>query len=53
MDFNHTDDGHTQVEAADESPPLGVGNMAEPRRAGPVEISDEATLEDLKAQVAY
>uniref|UniRef100_A0AAQ4QH47 USP domain-containing protein n=1 Tax=Gasterosteus aculeatus aculeatus TaxID=481459 RepID=A0AAQ4QH47_GASAC len=51
MDFNHTDDGHTQVEAADESPPLGVGNMAEPRRAGPVEISDEATLEDLKAQV--
>ncbi|KAM8914024.1 ubiquitin carboxyl-terminal hydrolase 40 isoform 2-T2 [Spinachia spinachia] len=51
MDLNHTDDGHTQVEAADESPPLCAGNMAEPRRAGQVEISDEANLEDLKAQV--
>ncbi|XP_037342599.2 ubiquitin carboxyl-terminal hydrolase 40 [Pungitius pungitius] len=49
MDFNHI--GHTQVEAAEELPPLAAGNMAEPRRAGQVEISDEATLEDLKAQV--
>ncbi|XP_031703840.1 ubiquitin carboxyl-terminal hydrolase 40 isoform X1 [Anarrhichthys ocellatus] len=51
MDFNHTDNGHTDVVAAGDSPPLGAGNTAELRSAGQVEISDEATLEDLKTQV--
>ena len=59
MDFNHTDNGHTEeqmleVVTASEthSPPLCAGNI-ELRSAGQVEISDEATLEDLKTQVAH
>ncbi|XP_034419262.1 ubiquitin carboxyl-terminal hydrolase 40 isoform X2 [Cyclopterus lumpus] len=51
MDFNHTDNGPTEVVTAGDSPPPGLGNMAEPRSAEQVEISDEATLEDLKTQV--
>lgn len=35
------------------SPPLCAGNMAELRSVGQVEISDEATLEDLKTQVGW
>ncbi|XP_063765610.1 ubiquitin carboxyl-terminal hydrolase 40 [Eleginops maclovinus] len=59
-DFNHTDNGHTQEqmlefwtagETNSPSPPLCAGNTAELRSAGQVEISDEATLEDLKTQV--
>lgn len=60
MDFNHTDNGHTEEqmlevatagETHSHSSFLCAGNMAELRSAGQVEISDEATLEDLKAQV--
>nr|XP_046268138.1 ubiquitin carboxyl-terminal hydrolase 40 isoform X2 [Scatophagus argus] len=60
MDFNHTDNGHTEektlyvVPASDtysNSPPVCAGSMAELRGVGQVEISDEATLEDLKTQV--
>ncbi len=60
--FNHTDNGHTEehmpeVVSAGEthghSPPLCAGSVAELRSVGQVEISDEATLEDLKTQVAY
>ncbi|XP_049452493.1 ubiquitin carboxyl-terminal hydrolase 40 isoform X1 [Epinephelus fuscoguttatus] len=59
QDFNHTDNGLTEeqvpeVVTAGETqshvPPLCAGNM-ELRSAGQVEISDEATLEDLKTQV--
>lgn len=35
------------------SPPLCAGSVAQLRSVGQVEISDEATLEDLKTQVAY
>ncbi|XP_034063280.1 ubiquitin carboxyl-terminal hydrolase 40 isoform X1 [Gymnodraco acuticeps] len=58
--FNHTDNGHTEEqmlelltasETHSPSPPLCAGNTAELRSAGQVEISDEATLEDLKTQV--
>lgn len=58
--FNHTDNGHTEEqmlevapagETHSQSPPLCAGNMAELRSVGQVEISDEATLEDLKTQV--
>lgn len=58
--FNHTDNGHTveQMQEAvpagethSQSPPLCAGNAAELRSIGQVEISDEATLEDLKTQV--
>lgn len=60
MDCNHTDNGHTQeqvLEVVNEgeqhshSLPPSVGIMAELRSVGKVEISDEATLEDLKTQV--
>uniref|UniRef100_A0A8C9Y2Z6 Ubiquitin carboxyl-terminal hydrolase n=1 Tax=Sander lucioperca TaxID=283035 RepID=A0A8C9Y2Z6_SANLU len=60
MDFNHTDNGLadeqmlevvTAGETHGHSPPLGASNIAELRNAGQVEISDEATLEDLKIQV--
>ncbi|XP_054470070.1 ubiquitin carboxyl-terminal hydrolase 40 isoform X2 [Anoplopoma fimbria] len=51
MDCNHTDNGHTEVLTAGDSPPLCAGNMEGLRSAGRVEISDEATLEDLKTQV--
>lgn len=59
-DFNHTDNGHTEeqmleVVTAGETnsrpPPLCAGHTAELRSVGQVEISDEATLEDLKTQV--
>ncbi|XP_044023180.1 ubiquitin carboxyl-terminal hydrolase 40 isoform X1 [Siniperca chuatsi] len=59
-DFNQTDNGHTEEqmlefvtagETRSHSPPLCAGNMAELRSVGQVEISDEATLEDLKTQV--
>lgn len=52
-DFNHTDDGPSEV-TADEthtrSPPVCAGNT-NLRNVGQVEISDEATLEELKTQV--
>lgn len=52
MDFNHTDNGHTEEQMLEVvKPPLCVGNMAELRSVGQVEISEEATLEDLKTQV--
>ncbi|KAM4542615.1 ubiquitin carboxyl-terminal hydrolase 40 isoform 2-T2 [Odontesthes bonariensis] len=47
-DFNHTDNGSAREQR------LGgesAGNMAELISVGQVEISDEATLEDLKSQV--
>lgn len=59
-EFNHADNGYaeektlevvTAGEMHSHSPPLLVGNMAELRSAGQVEISDEATLEDLKTQM--
>ncbi|KAF3845029.1 hypothetical protein F7725_008192 [Dissostichus mawsoni] len=58
--FNHADNGHTEEqmlelltasETHSPSPPLCTGNTAELRSAGQVEISDEATLDDLKTQV--
>lgn len=59
MELNHTGNGPTEqqmdVATADETRsqlfPLGGGNVAELRSVGQVEISDEATLEDLKTQV--
>lgn len=61
MDFTHTDNGHAQehmLDAVTEGetglpPSLNVGNMFKLRNVGQVEISDEATLEDLKTQVEY
>lgn len=59
-DYNHTDSSHAEEqmleavsagETHSHSPPLCAGNMAELRSVGQVEISDEATLEDLKTQV--
>ncbi|XP_059209927.1 ubiquitin carboxyl-terminal hydrolase 40 [Centropristis striata] len=59
-DFNHTDSSQTEDqllevlpagEGSGNSPALCSGNVAELRAAGQVEISDEATLEDLKTQV--
>ncbi|KAG8013265.1 Ubiquitin carboxyl-terminal hydrolase 40 [Nibea albiflora] len=59
-DYNHTDSSRAEeemLEAASagethsNSPPLCAGSMAELRSVGQVEISDEATLEDLKTQV--
>lgn len=58
--LHHADNGHDQdqmleVVTADESdsrlPSVHVGNAAEVRSIGQVEITDEASLEDLKAQV--
>ncbi|XP_056282071.1 ubiquitin carboxyl-terminal hydrolase 40 isoform X2 [Pseudoliparis swirei] len=51
MDFNPTDDDPAEVVTVGDSPPPAVGNTAEPRSAGRVEISDQATLEDLKTQM--
>lgn len=60
--FNQTENSHTEEqmlevvtggETLSHSPSLRAGNMAELRSVGQVEISDEATLEDLKTQVAY
>lgn len=62
MDFNLTDNGPTEEqmpevmtagETHSHSPPLFVGNVADLRSVGQVEISEEATLEDLKTQVEY
>uniref|UniRef100_A0A3B4GGP2 Ubiquitin specific peptidase 40 n=1 Tax=Pundamilia nyererei TaxID=303518 RepID=A0A3B4GGP2_9CICH len=55
-DFNHTENGPAdgQMPAGtthNQLPPLCNGNAAELRRVGQIEISDEATLEDLKTQV--
>lgn len=56
-DFIHTDNGHAQedmLETEGETlrlPSLNVGNMVKLRSIGQVEISDEASLEDLKTQV--
>ncbi|XP_017272945.1 ubiquitin carboxyl-terminal hydrolase 40 isoform X2 [Kryptolebias marmoratus] len=59
-DFNHTGDGSVEEQTkggatADEvhtrPPPVGGGNSAKLRNVGQVEISDEATLEELKTQV--
>lgn len=58
-DFNHTENDHTEEQmleagtAGETQTRLCDGNMAELRSAGQVEISDEATLEDLKTQVAH
>lgn len=57
--FNHADGDNADeqmldVVTADEtrhSPPACGSNVAELRSVGQVEISDEATLEDLKTQV--
>ncbi|XP_038584441.1 ubiquitin carboxyl-terminal hydrolase 40 isoform X2 [Micropterus salmoides] len=58
--FNQTENSHTEEqmlevvtggETLSHSPSLRAGNMAELRSVGQVEISDEATLEDLKTQV--
>ncbi len=60
--FNHTNNGHTEgqmlelataSETQSQSPPLCANDVAELRSVGQVEISDEATLEDLKTQVGY
>lgn len=59
MDFTPADNGHAQesmLEATTEGktglpPSLNVGSMFKLRSVGKVEISDEATLEDLKIQV--
>lgn len=61
MDLTRTDNGHAQecrLEAMTEGktglpPSLNVGSMFQLRSVGQVEISDEATLEDLKIQVEY
>uniref|UniRef100_A0A3Q2V4F7 Ubiquitin specific peptidase 40 n=1 Tax=Haplochromis burtoni TaxID=8153 RepID=A0A3Q2V4F7_HAPBU len=55
-DFNHTEKGPAdgQMPAGtthNQLPPLCNGNAAELRHVGQIEISDEATLEDLKTQV--
>lgn len=61
-DFNHTDNGHaeeqmqevlTTGETHSPSPPVCGSNVVDLRSIGQVEISDEATLEDLKTQVKY
>lgn len=59
MDFIHIDNGQTEEsmlaagETHSHSPILCLGDVAELRSVGQVEISDEATLEDLKTQVKY
>lgn len=59
MDFTHTNNGHAEeLEAVTEvktgrPPSLNVANTVKLRDVGQVEISDEATLEDLKTQVEY
>ncbi|XP_029688638.1 ubiquitin carboxyl-terminal hydrolase 40 isoform X2 [Takifugu rubripes] len=56
-DFMHADNGHAQedmLETLGETghpPSLNVGNMVKLRSIGQVEISDEASLEDLKTQM--
>ena len=58
-DFNHTENCHTAEQmleagtAGETQTRLCDGNTGELRSAGQVEISDEATLEDLKTQVAH
>lgn len=49
--LNHAEEAMLEGVAGDETPPLCGGVVAERRSAGQVEISDEATLEDLKTQV--
>lgn len=61
MAFTRTDNGHAQehmLEAVTEGekvllPASNVDNMFKLRSVGQVEISEEATLEDLKTQVKY
>lgn len=59
MDFIHVDNGQTEEsmlaagETHSRSPILSLGDVAELRSVGQVEISDDATLEDLKTQVKY
>uniref|UniRef100_I3IYH6 Ubiquitin carboxyl-terminal hydrolase n=1 Tax=Oreochromis niloticus TaxID=8128 RepID=I3IYH6_ORENI len=55
-DFNHTENGPAEGQMPagtthNQLPPVCNGNAAELRRVGQIEISDEATLEDLKTQV--
>ncbi|XP_013865209.1 ubiquitin carboxyl-terminal hydrolase 40, partial [Austrofundulus limnaeus] len=53
-DFNLTDDrpaGGPTDETHTQSPPLCGGNTTKLRNLGQVEISDEATLEELKTQI--
>lgn len=55
-DFNLTDDHPAGVPADEthtQSPPLDGGNTTKLRNVGQVEISDEATLEELKTQVQF
>ncbi|KAI3367183.1 hypothetical protein L3Q82_008235 [Scortum barcoo] len=58
--FDHTDNGHAEEEMPEvvsggeprgHSPPLCASSVAELTSVGQVQISDEATLEDLKTQV--
>ncbi|XP_068607993.1 ubiquitin carboxyl-terminal hydrolase 40 [Brachionichthys hirsutus] len=58
LQFNHTDDGRPEeptlavvMERPRRSPPLCADDRAQLRNAGQVEISEDATLEDLKTQV--
>lgn len=61
MDFTHTDNGQVQehmLQTVTEGkrglpPSLNVGSMFKLISVGQVEISEEATLEDLKTQVEY
>lgn len=61
MDFTHTDNSHAQehmLQTVTERkrglpPSLNVGSMFKLKSVGQVEISEEATLEDLKTQVEY
>ncbi|XP_029982547.1 ubiquitin carboxyl-terminal hydrolase 40 isoform X2 [Sphaeramia orbicularis] len=50
-DSHHTDNGYTDGQTAGHSAPLCGSNTTEVRSVGQVEISDEATLEELKTQV--
>lgn len=53
-DFCHPQNGHAEeVETDSHPPPLYGSDMANLRGVGQVEISDEATLEDLKSQVDF
>lgn len=55
----HTDNGHAQEDMLEtvfetgRAPSLNVGSTVKLRSVGQVEISDEASLEELKTQVLY
>lgn len=54
-DFNHTISGPAEEAMMEDGqcPLVSGGNTAELKSVGLVEISDEAMLEDLKAQVGH